>query len=294
MSKSQKKILITGGSGFIGKNLSEFLSQEYQVVSPASKVLNLCNQLQVEEYLKKNKIDIVIHAANYRGKKKEPYNEYKVLENGLRMYANLERCSHLYGKMYYFGSGAEYDNRYYKPFMKEEYFGHHIPKDGYGFYKYLISKQCTQKDNIFDLRLFGVYGKYEDWSRRFISNNICRVLKGKAMTLSQNVNFDYIYIDDLARIMKWFIEHEPKHKHYNVCRGSHIDLLSLGNIIRKVMQVDNPIDVMKEGYKLEYSGNNERLLEEMGDYTFRSYQETIEEMLLYYNSIILDIDDKLL
>ena len=66
MSKSQKKILITGGSGFIGKNLSEFLSQEYQVVSPASKVLNLCNQLQVEEYLKKNKIDIVIHAANYR------------------------------------------------------------------------------------------------------------------------------------------------------------------------------------------------------------------------------------
>ena len=41
MSKSQKKILITGGSGFIGKNLSEFLSQEYQVVSPASKVLNL-------------------------------------------------------------------------------------------------------------------------------------------------------------------------------------------------------------------------------------------------------------
>ena len=110
--KSQKKILITGGSGFIGKNLSEFLSQEYQVVSPASKVLNLCNQLQVEEYLKKNKIDIVIHAANYRGKKKEPYNEYKVLENGLRMYANLERCSHLYGKMYYFGSGAEYDNRF--------------------------------------------------------------------------------------------------------------------------------------------------------------------------------------
>lgn len=294
MSKLQKRILITGASGFIGKNLKEGLAQGNVIFSPSSKELDVCNQQQVEEYLVSHKIDIVIHSANYRGKNSAPYSESKVLETGLRMYANLEACSHLYDKMYYFGSGAEYDIRYYQPFMKEEYFGNHIPRDGYGFYKYLLSKQCTQKDNIYDLRLFGVYGKYEDWTRRFISNNICRALMGKAMTLSRNVYFDYIYIDDLVQIMKWFIEHEPKHRHYNVCRGNHIDLLSLGNLIREVMHIDRTLEVAAPGYKLEYSGNNERLLEEMGDYSFRPYRETIEELVTYYKSIISQIDAELL
>ena len=294
MAKSEKCLLITGGSGFIGKNLVEAFSKEYQILFPSSKELNLCNQEQVDEYLSNHKVDIVIHTANYRGNLKETCYEQKVLENGLRMYANLERCNHLYEKMYYLGSGAEYDSRYYIPFMKEEYFGKHIPKDGYGFYKYLISKQCAQKENIYELRLFGVYGKYEDWTRRFISNNICKALKGRKMTLSQNVYFDYIYIDDLVEIMKWFIENKPKHKHYNVCRGSHIDLLSLGNLIREVMQIYSPIDVLKSGYKVEYSGNNERLLTEIGEYTFRPYQETIEEMVAYYKCIISDIDNELL
>lgn len=75
----------------------------------------------------------MIHSANYRGKIGEPYSGSKVLETGLRMYSNLERCSHLYDKMLYFGSGAEYDSRHYQPFMKEDYFGRHIPQDGYGF-----------------------------------------------------------------------------------------------------------------------------------------------------------------
>lgn len=288
------KILITGGNGFIGKNLVEQLAHTYSILSPKSCELDLCNQEATEDFLKKNKIDIVIHSANYRGKIGEPYSGAKVLEAGLRMYANLERCNDLYDKMFYFGSGAEYDSRCYHPFMKEDYFGKHIPQDGYGFYKYLISNKCMQKDNIYDLRLFGVYGKYEDWTRRFISNNICRALKGKPMTLSKNAYFDYIYIDDLVEIMKWFIENEPQHKHYNVCRGSHIDLLSLGNLIREVMQIERPISIAEEGYKLEYSGNNERLLKEMGDYSFKPYKETIEEMVIYYKSILQDIDSELL
>lgn len=289
-----RKILITGASGFIGKNLTEQLSKEYLIFAPTTYELNLLNQFEVEKYLNDYKIDVIIHCANYRGKMQEPYSEQRVLETGLHMYANLERCSHLYDKMFYFGSGAEYDSRHYQPFMKEDYFGRHIPQDGYGFYKYLISKQCMQKDNVYDLRLFGVYGKYEDWTRRFISNNICRALKGKPMTLSQNAYFDYIYIDDLVEIMKWFIENEPQHKHYNVCRGNHIDLLSLGNLIREVMQIERPISIAEEGYKLEYSGNNERLLKEIGDYSFKPYKETIEEMVVYYKSILQDIDSELL
>ena len=291
---SEKSILITGSSGFIGKNLAEILSALYKVYAPKTDELDLNDQYKVEQFFRSHKINIVIHAANYRGKLGQKCAESTILEYGLRMYANLERCSHLYDKMYYFGSGAEYDSRYYRPFMKEDYFGKHIPKDGYGFYKYLLSKQCMLKDNIYDLRLFGVYGKYEDWTRRFISNNVCRVLKGKPMTLSRNVFFDYIYIDDLFNIMCWFIEHEPAHKHYNVCRGSHIDLLSLAMIIKEVMGIEYPLLVNQEGYKLEYSGDNQRLLSEIGGYSFRPFKETIEELVTYYQAHEQEIDANLL
>ncbi len=79
------------------------------------------------------------------------------------------------------------------------------------------------------------------------------------------MSFDYIYIDDLFNIMCWFIEHEPAHKHYNVCRGSHIDLLSLAMIIKEVMGIEYPLLVNQEGYKLEYSGDNQRLYRKSED-----------------------------
>lgn len=289
-----KKILITGAGGFIGKNLEEKLSTEYEIFAPKSDELDLCDEDEVKSFLIKHNIDIVIHAANYRKDRTAAYFEQRVLECGLRMYANLEKYNYLYDKMFYFGSGAEYDSRFYQPFMREDYFGKHIPKDGYGFYKYLLSKQCTQRDNIYDLRLFGVYGKYEDWTRRFISNNICRALKGKTITLSKNVYFDYIHIDDLTNIVKWFIEHEPIYRHYNVCRGTHIDLLTLAEIIKEVIGTETPILIGEDGYKLEYSGNNERILEEIGEYSFRPFRETIEELVTYYKEKIFEIDASLL
>lgn len=289
-----KKILITGAGGFIGKNLEEKLSTEYEIFAPKSDELDLCDEDEVKSFLIKHNIAIVIHAANYRKDRTAAYFEQRVLECGLRMYANLEKYNYLYDKMFYFGSGAEYDSRFYQPFMREEYFGKHIPTDGYGFYKYLLSKQCTQKDNIYDLRLFGVYGKYEDWTRRFISNNICRALKGKTITLSKNVYFDYIHIDDLTNIVKWFIEHKPIYRHYNVCRGTHIDLLTLAEIIKEVIGTETPILVGEDGYKLEYSGNNERILEEIGEYSFRPFRETIEELVTYYKEKLFEIDASLL
>jgi GDP-L-fucose synthase len=57
----------------------------------------------------------------------------KVLFNNLGCFFNLARCSHDYGKMIYYGSGAEYDKRYYLPKMTEDYFDAHVPVDDYGF-----------------------------------------------------------------------------------------------------------------------------------------------------------------
>lgn len=287
-----KKILITGASGFIGRNLCEKLRERYEIYAPTRDELNLLDTKQIEDYIKMGSFDIIIHSANTNDVKHENVTDFAILDGNLRMFFNLARCCESYGKMYYFGSGAEYDMNHYIPEMSEEYFGVHIPEEPYSFSKYIMANSCKQADNIFDLRLFGVYGKYEEWQRRFISNAICRALKGMDITIQKNVFFDYLWIDDLVEIMQWFIENTPKHKHYNVCRGSKIDLYSLACIVRESLNVSCNIVVKEEGWKPEYTGNNKRLIEEMGDYPFIEFQESIVKLCEYYKMIIDTIDEK--
>ncbi len=284
------KILITGCSGFIGRNLKQALEQECEVFSPTRKQLDILNTELVEEYLKRHCFDVVIHTANTNDTKNINVTPYDALDGNLRMFYNLERCKDYFGKMYYFGSGAEYDLEHYVPDMTENYFGTHIPKDPYGFSKYIMSKSCKESGNIYDLRLFGVYGKYEEWHRRFISNAICRAIKGMPITISQNVYFDYLWVEDLAEIMKWFIENKPKYRHYNVCRGVKIDLYTLACKVREILGIDCDILVGKQGYKPEYTGCNKRMMDEIGTFEFTGWDESIKVLCEFYRENIDLID----
>ena len=285
-----KKILITGGSGFIGRNLKEQLQDKYVIKAPTHDELNLLDGDAVFSYLEKEKFDVVIHSANVNTTRNKQNSAYDSLNGNLQMFFHLEKNQKLFGKMLYFGSGAEYDMNNYVPSMKEEFFGTFIPQDPYGFSKYIMAKQTKYLDNVYDLRLFGVYGKYEEWDRRFISNTICRVLNGGPIIIHQNVVFDYLWIDDLGEIVKWFIENEPAYKHYNVCSGRKIDLLSLAQMIKRVMDVSQDIIVENDTLKREYTGDNGRLLKEMGKFTFSDYEYTIKELVTFYKSIWNTID----
>lgn len=276
------KILITGASGFIGRNLSEAFIGRYDVCSPNRQELNLFHSESVTEYLKRNRFDVIIHAANVNTSRNKTNSKYDSLDGNLRMFCNLARCSQYYGKMYYFGSGAEYDMNSYIPNMEESYFGVHVPSDPYGFSKYIMSELCSNYNNIFDLRLFGVYGKYEEYERRFISNAICRALAGFDISINKNVFFDYLYIEDLITIMEWFIWNDPKYKHYNVCRGTKIDLLSLAKIVRECLDIDCAINIKEQGLKPEYTGNNQRLKDEIHNLVFTNYNRSIEELIDWY------------
>lgn len=280
-----KKILITGASGFIGRNLFEGLEQTYNIYNPASKELNLFDDNAVSKYLKKNKFSIVIHCATYNATRTSIKELTKVLDTNLRMFFNVARCNSYFDRMFYFGSGAEYDMTHYIPKMKEEYFDTHVPTDDYGFSKYIMAKHISSTDNIYDLRLFGCFGKYEDWRIRFISNAICKTIFNMDITLYKNAYFDYLCVEDLVKIMKLFIEKKNlKFKHYNVCTGKSIDLLSIAKIVREVSRKNLKIKITEKGFKKEYSGNNKRLLNEFGKVSFTSLQSSIKELMEWYKS----------
>jgi GDP-L-fucose synthase len=285
------KILITGGSGFIGKNLTEQIHSEYSIVSPTSKDLNLLDEEGVLSYLKKNRFDVIIHAATWNATKTSHKDTSLVLENNLRMFFNLARASSYYKKMIYYGSGAEFDRNHWIPKMKEDYFDSFIPTDQYGFSKYLMNKYAEKAGNIYNLRLFGVFGKYEDWQIRFISQTCCRTIYNLPITINQNVNFDYTYIDDVVKITNWFIHHEPKSKTYNVCTGNTYTLTDLAKRVFSVSGNHQEIRIVNEGMGREYSGDNTKLISEMKGFNFRTMNDCIAELYKWYqNNVGIQVD----
>ena len=59
---SIRKILITGASGFIGRNIKEsYLSEKYDLITPSSKELDLSDDESVRNYFKISTITRSIH-----------------------------------------------------------------------------------------------------------------------------------------------------------------------------------------------------------------------------------------
>ncbi len=290
-----KKVFVTGSGGFIGKNLAESLAKDYKVFAPRSSELNLLDAKAVERYMKRHAFDCVVHAAAEVMSRNYTKDVSVMLHNNLLMYFSIARNTKYVGKMLYFGSGAEYDMVHYKKKMPEAYFDTHIPADAYGFSKYIMAKHTVSDPKITDIKLFGCYGKYENWEVRFISNAICKAVFGMDITMKQNVFFDYVYINDVQRVVPLFIEKKKlAFQHYNFCSGTSVDLLTLAKLVKKVSGKKIAIHVAEKGFKQEYSGNNARFKKEFKNFRFTPHEKAIGELYAWYNEHISILDKRLL
>jgi GDP-L-fucose synthase len=291
MNKQAKKILILGASGFLGKNLAEGLSANFDVLAPARAELDLLNAAAIEAYLQAHRPNCVVHAAALgvnRGENADP----AVASQNLKMFFNLAACQKYFKKMIFCGSGAVYDKRRDLVRVKEEDFGKSVPVDPYGAYKYECSKYIEQSENIVDLRMFGVFGEYEDYATRFISNAICRLLLNMPLVIRQNVKFDYLYVNDFVRIVKYFLTGSFKYKAYNVGTGEPADLLTIVKKLESISGLQAQIRINKVGWNKEYTCDNARLMAEIPDFVFTSLDSALFGLYNWYKERLGAIDEE--
>ena len=274
-----KKILLTGGSGFIGKNIKEsYLAKKYQIIAPQRSELDLLNDESVKNFFQKNhNFDIVIHSACKPGHRNAA-DLSGVFYSNCKMFYNILHNSDAFGRLINIGSGAIYDMRHYQPKMKEEFFGKFVPSDEHGFSKYVMEKYIESIDSVTDLRVFGIFGKYEDYTIRFISNAICKAIFDLPITIKQNRKFDYIFIDDLMPILEFFIEKKPLYKSYNVTPDTAIELFEIAKIVRKISQKNLEIKIIQEGLGSEYSGDNSRLKKEIEGFESEKVEDSVNKL----------------
>ena len=279
------KILLTGGSGFVGRNVREFLERkEYDVYAPSSRELNCIDETTVKEHLLSNHYDMVLHFAVYGDGIDKSKDGTKTLEYNLRMFHNFARYSDCYGRMIYTGSGAEYDKRYPIHMVREEdLVNHSRPTDQYGLMKYTVNQTIEQSENMYNLRLFGIFGKYEYWKTKYISNLCCKSLKGLPLTMRRNCYFDYLWIEDFCHMLEAFMKlNRPQHHVYNAVRGERVDLYTLAEMVNEVADVKQPIIVCREGYANEYTANNDRILKELPGIRFTDMKDAVRELYGWY------------
>ncbi|MEG1498699.1 MAG: NAD-dependent epimerase/dehydratase family protein [Bacteroidales bacterium] len=280
-----KKILLTGGSGFVGKNIQKsYLSEIYEIYAPSSKELDLWDTEAVDDYLKSNAFEVVIHAGAKPGHRnaKDPS---AIFFTNSRMFFNLVRNLNKgrFGRLLNIGSGAIYDMRHYEPKMPESFFGKYIPADEHGYNKYVAGQYIELSSaDIVDLRVFGIFGPYEDYAIRFISNAICKSLFDLPITLRCDRKFDYLYIKDLMPILEQFIEQKPLYKSYNCTPDVSVSLYDLACLVRNISAKNIEIKIGNKEQGLEYSGDNHRLKNEFPSLAFTPIEQAVKELYSWY------------
>lgn len=276
----QKRVLVTGGTGFIGQNVvNELINRGYEVHSlvypsfaPEQSGLvqyemNLMDSVAVDKFLSEHNFENLIHLAWYVG------NGWQTSDINLDWVSASLNLLKLFKKsggqrLLYTGSVSEYDYRY--GFMSEDM----TPLNNeylYGKSKaalYSLAKSyCETNDLDFKwARLFNVYGPNER-SQRLMPSVIISCINGADVKVSECTKYqDYLHVEDLARGIVTLFESDVNGA-VNICSGQPVQLRT---IVEKIAQFTNFSGKILWGAVPTYFdepvvvGNNSKLFDLLG------------------------------
>lgn len=269
-------ILLTGSGGFIGKNLKEYLKDKYELLTPRSFELDLTNVQAVKDYFENNNIDFIIHCGSTGGAR-GIQDKDTTIEDNLAMVDNILKYKKENARVILFGSGAMYGKSRNLHKVKEEEIGSFIPEDLYGKSKMLIAQKIQDRKDVLCLNIFACYG-YGEKESRFPSYAINCVLNNKPIEINQNCIFDYLFVEDMQRIIHYFIENKPLDNIINITPTISVSLYEIAQIVsedRVGITINNPV------MNKEYTGDNTRLLNNIKGFEFTPIEAGLKKLLEY-------------
>lgn len=250
------KILITGGCGYIARNLNRLLSAKgYEILAPSRKELDMLSLPSLQDCLKKEKVDAIIHCASRGGMRKNCDTFEDVYLSNIKMFENLMLAAGDVIPIILFGSGSEYDRRYNISNRREGDVYSEWPVDFYGLSKNIITRRI--KTNMRVLRLFGCFNYDEDPSR-FIKYSIHRVKQGLPILIDQNRIMDFFFFDDIIPVLEYVLKNKYL-QNINLVYNKKRSLFSIAKFIQEYCKSYSGIDVVNIGMDNAYTGNGDIL-----------------------------------
>jgi nucleoside-diphosphate-sugar epimerase len=244
------KVLVTGASGFVGRNLVKNIT-DVELYPITRKDLDLVDDIAVGEFFKDKKFDVIIHAAIVGGRRGQ-VDTPKVLSDNVVSFYNLMNNSKHFKKFINIGSGAELDRRYNINPNTKLY--NRFPIDYYGLSKNIIAKNLAENvRNFSNLRSFGIFGKDES-TDRFIRSSVLRAINGEDIIIHQNRVMDFFYIDDLVELIKYELSNGISYGTINCSYEKHHTLVEIAEKILNITNSSSKIIVKNSNIGLDYYG----------------------------------------
>lgn len=251
------RILITGGSGMVGKNLTNYLLQngEENLLFPTSDELDLMNYFSVEKYISTNKPDSVIHCAGLVGgiqaNIKRPYS---FLYKNLIMGANIIEASKLnqVPKLINLGSSCMYPSNISSELEETDILSGKLEptNEGYAIAKIAISKLCQLAEQEFNLKyktiipcnLYGKWDKFDPKNSHMIPAVIRKLHLSKINDKTAiiwgdgSTRREFMYAEDLADFITFGLKNYDLLESYtNVGLGYDYSIIEYYKEIAKVV-----------------------------------------------------------
>ena len=288
------KILVTGGSGLVGRYLKDILPEEIYI---SSDDFDLTNIDRVHAMLDFFRPKIVIHLAARVGGIMDNIN-YPVdyLEENIMMNTNILKKWHEFNvdRVIAILSTCVYPDKVDAYPMKEDdlFNGPPTPTNfSYGFAKRCMAahidsyvKQYNKKwSYLIPCNLYGYYDKYDEHHSHFVSALIKKIYEndeqiemwGTGKPLRQ-----FMYGGDLARVIKYMIDNDIT-DNFNVAPKEVYSIDEIAEIGKKACGKDKLVvtyDDNKPDGQFRKDVDSSKLLSVLKDFEFTSLEKGIEKV----------------
>ena len=253
-----EKIVISGGTGFVGSNLLSLLGKvesKFYILTTAN---NLISSFENVEYVQCNILDLDKTAKIVKAIKPTKLlhmawsleaSNYNLPVNfdWIKASINLLECFHKSGgnRVCFIGTGVEYNWEY--GLCKEDY-NPKNPNNLYGTSKNILSQYVEtyckfHKIEFLWLRLFFLYGPYEN-KDRLIPYIINCLLNDEVATIKNGeVYRDYMYVKDAVNMILDLLFSDINGD-YNIGTGKPLKLGYIAELIGNIMGKTNLLNIL--------------------------------------------------
>ena len=209
---NDKKFLITGGTGYIGKELISSLENKFNIFHPDKDELNLLNSaIELDIYIKEHNINNIIHLAFPKD-----FGTNNALGQALIMNKNIIDVCIVNDLKLYFISDKVVFNGYKTNFLELNEKNVPIPKGSYSEAKYLCETMLEYSKiyglNYAIIRSGSIYGGHNLAKPKIIYNIIDKIVKNENIFLHKYLNdypaMDLLHIKDFIKAIKLIINND--------------------------------------------------------------------------------------
>ena len=252
----KKKIWIAGHKGMVGSSLVRiFKNSDYKILTIDKKKIDLRNQIQVNNWVKKNKPSIIIiAAAKVGGIKHNASFPAEFIYDNLLISSNIIHAAFKCKteKLINLGSACIYPKHCKQPIKEEYLLTGELEKtnEAYAIAKIAALKTCEYynkqyKTNFISLQPTNLYGFNDNFNLK--SSHVLPALIRKFYEAKINkkkhveiwgtgkATREFMFVDDLSLAIKFLIKKRFKYNVINVGSGEEISIKKLAQKIKNII-----------------------------------------------------------